>query len=127
MSFNHREWQIDAQIDNSVLSITFKNEELINGRLTLEKSEINAFTDLLSSFYIEGKRGTEFNDNNPTQTRDLLTTLRASRTNWGEPFSQGIRFVFSEDFEKYMLDNLYFELEETDAKELLERLLKNNE
>lgn len=125
LSFSHRESQVDVQISKSVLSITFKYDETLKGRAIFENAEIKALTDMLSSFYIEGKRGKEFHYDNLTQRSDILSTVRLSTTNWGEPYSQGIRFTFSEDFENYMLDNLCFDLEETDAKQLLKWLLKN--
>jgi hypothetical protein len=123
LSFEHREWQVDVQFSKSELSITFKYDGTINGRVTFEKSEIKALTDMLDSFYKQGKRGREFHYENLTQRSDILGKVSLSTTNWGDPYSEGIRFAFSEDFENHMIDNIYFCLEETDAKQLLEWIL----
>ena len=122
ISFHHREWSIDVEFKPNQLLFTFKYDNERKGAVEFELNEIHALLIALRSFFVDGKRGKALNGDAATFTSAELPLLKISTTNWGEPFSQGLRFELSENFTDYTLDNLYFDLEEFDAKSLIKKL-----
>tara|TARA_Y100001934_G_scaffold271582_1_gene358344 strand:- start:721 stop:1143 length:423 start_codon:yes stop_codon:yes gene_type:complete len=119
ISLNHRGWAVDASFNHSVLSLNFKYEGEPEGVASFEEAELPSLVEMLKAFFPKGDRGIRFDYEAQDQSSEKLPMVRLTTTNWGEPYAQGIRFTFSSDFEDYSLDNLHFDLEESDAKQLL--------
>lgn len=124
LTFQHREWSVDVEFNNDNLTLTFSHDGERQGRVAFDNKEIQILSSSLGTFFVDGKRGKDFNYDTSSLCSPQLPQLRLNTTNWGDPYAQGIRFVFSDDFENYSLENLYFDLEQSDAKQLFTHILK---
>lgn len=119
ITIHYRGCTIEAHLTGKVLAINFQRDGENEGRVMFEPEELPIFIELLSAFFPKHNQGRAFNYNTRMQRSTTLPQLQTETCNWGEPYSQGVRFTFSKNFDDYSLENLYFMIEASEAERLL--------
>ncbi len=117
LSLHFRDCAVDMTFTNRVLTVSCKDAGELRGVVTFEAAELPHLEGMVCAYFAEGLRGGGFVPGTPAQMSPELPMLRIEPANWGEPFRQGVSFVFSENFEDYTLDNVSFDLEASDLRQ----------
>lgn len=115
ITFQYRNQTVDAIYTNGSLQINFKFDGVLEGGVTLNDEEIATLVKMLEAFFLPPSEQGRFNCSTKEQRCEMLPLIRLSTTNWGNPFANGVRFEFSNNFDDYTKENLHFDLEESDV------------
>jgi hypothetical protein len=119
LEFSAREWTVEVTITVSAMTISFSYEGELRGQAVFNHGEMEIVYKLLNSLFVEGKRGREFNYDTPTLHNPALPSVQIRSTNWGEPYAQGIEWVFCSHPDINNDKDLYFKLYSSDCKDFL--------
>lgn len=119
ISLCHRDQRVVATCIDGSLSLWFEDGGDPQGSLTFAPDEVGRFIELLLHFFPVQRDRLRFSSSSSDVSMGDTEKLTLSTTNWGEPFSEGIRFDITQEDSSASYDSLYFDMEESDVRYLI--------